>query len=457
MTGKIANINGGELKRVHNTLQPGCFYGWVIVTVCIFCKIFKVPGQNNVMSYTVPHLLEDFKLSHAELGGLFSAATIMAGMVQPMLGRTMDRFGGRVCIPAMQVALCVTLAVFSTWQRPEDRFLLHLEVVGIFFFLRMLIGAGEIFPNAIMQQWFQRYRGRAVAIVFTFQWLGNAFVGMAVAYIVSKYSWRTAAALGSTVNLALAPASALLIRRSPEVCGMLPDGSDGYTFVPETKVMPDGDMEMEKEKLANGPDTSDTGGTGSTRFLPHFMFTFFSGLIFGGCDFYMIEMVEEAAGKDGVSVSFSIFAPVAISLSIAIPCVGELMDAYCSRKWLPAALLAASGFLTGGMTIWLTFLQDWRGAVFYGIIRGLVFGQTSRIPQSRGWNTPGPTRTGIKDLPDFLLLIVGCTKTMHLKFFPVFKTDKQKLAVLQQTKCSKNVVLNENFAFSFGAWSIPGK
>ena len=31
------------------------------------------------MSYTVPHLLEDFQLTHSELGGLFSAATIMAG------------------------------------------------------------------------------------------------------------------------------------------------------------------------------------------------------------------------------------------------------------------------------------------------------------------------------------------------------------------------------------------
>ena len=113
MTGEIANINGGELVREHNTLQPGCFYGWVIVIVCIFCKIFKAQGQSNVMSYTVPHLLQDFKLSHAELGGLFSAATIMAGMVQPMLGRTMDRFGGRVCIPAMQVAFVLPWPSFQ--------------------------------------------------------------------------------------------------------------------------------------------------------------------------------------------------------------------------------------------------------------------------------------------------------------------------------------------------------
>ena len=80
-----------------------------------------------MMSYTVPHLLEDFKLSHAELGGLFSAATIMAGMAQPMLGRAMDSWGGRLCIPLLQLAICATLACFAAWQCPEDRLLLHME------------------------------------------------------------------------------------------------------------------------------------------------------------------------------------------------------------------------------------------------------------------------------------------------------------------------------------------
>jgi len=373
MTGKIANINGGELKRVHNTLQPGCFYGWVIVTVCIFCKIFKVQGQNNVMSYTVPHLLEDFKLSHAELGGLFSAATIMAGMVQPMLGRTMDRFGGRVCIPAMQVALCVTLAVFSTWQRPEDRFLLHLEVVGIFFFLRMLsLGAGEIFPNACVQQWFNRRRGRAVGVVFTFQWLGNAIFGTVIAGIVAEYSWHMAAMMGAVANLVLAPVSALLLRRNPESCGMLPDG---YASVPE-----DEEVALKESQDAD----SELSQTDARKFWAHFVFTFFYAVMFGGCDFYMIEMIAEAAGRgtgshDGnISVSLHIFAPFALASSFSVPCVGELMDRYCSagsgKKWLPSALLAVAGVLTGAVTMGLTCIHNWPEAVLYGIVRGITSG-----------------------------------------------------------------------------------
>lgn len=43
---------------------------------------------------------------------------------------------------------------------------LSIQVIGVFFFLRMLcLGAGEIFPNACVQQWFKRRRGRAVGVV----------------------------------------------------------------------------------------------------------------------------------------------------------------------------------------------------------------------------------------------------------------------------------------------------
>lgn len=372
MTGKVTDlvahaVGKHQVPEFKTKQREGCFYGWVIVTICIFAKIFKVQGQNNVMSYTVPHLLEDFELSHAELGGLFSAATIMAGMVQPVLGRAMDHFGGRVCIPAMQVSICLTLAAFAAWQRPEHgsaRFLLRVEVVGVFFFLRMLsLGAGEIFPNACVQQWFRRRRGRAVGVVFTFQWLGNAIFGTMIAGIVAEYSWHTAAALGAICNQMLAPVSALVLRRSPEACGLLPDG---YATIPEDEEI----ALKEPNERAEPAEQTDV-----TKFWAHFVFTFFYAVMFGGCDFYMVEMVSEAAGNGVVSVSLHIFAPFALASSLSVPCVGELMDAYCSRKkWLPSALLGLAGFLTAAVTMWLPFVHNWFAAVLYAVVRGITSG-----------------------------------------------------------------------------------
>ena len=59
------------------------------------------------------------------------------GMAQPSLGKAMDHYGGRICIPSVQVAIALTLLAFGSWQRPADRLELHAEVG-----LRELLGIG---------------------------------------------------------------------------------------------------------------------------------------------------------------------------------------------------------------------------------------------------------------------------------------------------------------------------
>mmetsp|Transcript_9347 Transcript_9347/g.22285 ORF Transcript_9347/g.22285 Transcript_9347/m.22285 type:complete len:495 (+) Transcript_9347:12-1496(+) len=362
----VAEATGKGFAQHGSSGRFNCiFYGWVIVAVCILCKIFKVQGQNNVMSYTVPHLLQDFGLSHAELGGFFSVATILAGLVQPLLGHAVDRFGARVCIPTLQVTLCGALFAFAAWTCPPSRFMLYSEVVLIFFFLRMLsLGAAETFPNTCVQQWFQRRRGRAVGVVFTFQWLGNAFIGKGVSGIVAGYGWQRAALAGSVANLLLAPVSATLLRRSPEACGLQPDG---WTAVAA-------DEEMEAVGM-NDANEAPPSGTRKIRDLwPQFAFTFFYAVMFGGSDFYMVEMVAEAWPED-LDVALFIFGPMALTAAVSTPLVGELMDAWSkSHRRLPIVLLAAAGFVTAVATFLLTCIRSRTSAVLYGVIRGTTTG-----------------------------------------------------------------------------------
>ncbi|CAJ1361065.1 unnamed protein product [Effrenium voratum] len=353
-------------KLASSQRNGGIFYGWVIVAVCILCKMFKIQGQNNVMSYTVPHLLEDFNLSHSELGGLFSVATMSAGLVQPSLGRAMDRFGARVCIPALQLGIAFTLLGFGAWRRPSDKLVLYLQIICIFFFLRMLsIGAGETFPNAAVQQWFRRKRGRAVGVVFTFQWLGNGLIGLAVSAVVRRYSWHAAAFAGSGVNLMLAPLSALLLRRSPEVCGLLPDGVDDEEEVNLKAASPE---ETSKEDAARAPSFE------VRKLWPHLLFSFFYAVMYGGSDFYMVEMVAEASGNaKEILVSWHIFWPFALTNALAVPSVGELMDKVQSKR-LPMLLLAIAALLTAVATVGLTCVTSRSNAVLYGVVRGFSSG-----------------------------------------------------------------------------------
>ena len=97
-------------------------------------------------------------------------------------------------------------------------------------------------------------------------------------------------------------------------------------------------------------------------------------MMFGGSDFYMVEMINETASPGQVSVAWHIFTPMAVASSISLPAVGELMDAYGHKKWLPPALLALAGFLAGIVTLLLSAVAGWFSAVTYGVLRGISAG-----------------------------------------------------------------------------------
>ena len=243
----------------------------------------------------------------------------------------------------------------------------------MFFFLRLFcLGAGEVFPNTCVQQWFNRKRGRAIGLVYTFQWLGGALFGTVVAAIVAQSSWQRAAIMGAVVNLILAPVSFLLIRRSPEACHLEPDGAPEATA--DVEGLPRSTIRSPRNAQVSPRSPRTLRTIDPAQFWVHFTFTFFYSMMFGGSDFYMVEMINETASPGQVSVAWHIFTPMAVASSISLPAVGELMDAYGHKKWLPPALLALAGFLAGIVTLLLSAVAGWFSAVTYGVLRGISAG-----------------------------------------------------------------------------------
>jgi MFS family permease len=76
---------------------------------------------------------------------------------------------------------------------------------------------------AAVNHWFRRKRGLAMAIVQTGQAIGGVLIFPLVALAVLTLGWRAAALVSGLGVLMLLPL-ALLVRRSPESMGLLPDG-----------------------------------------------------------------------------------------------------------------------------------------------------------------------------------------------------------------------------------------
>jgi len=363
---------------------PRLFYGWVVLVICILCKVFKCQGQNNFMAYTVPHLLEEFGLSHSELGAIFTVATVSAGFVQPHMGKAFDRYKGRRCMVAAQLALAFTLLNFAAWRKPSWRPFLYVQAVLLFFFLRALaLGACETFPNATVQQWFVTRRGEAMAVLNTATGLCHAALAPVVYHLVGDYSWRTCFVAGACANLVLAPLSLLVVRGSPECMGLLPDG-DVVPDCLETDVgnakKKGGGSEGQLVGKAVQEVEEDRGGAGwlgghDPAIIPCLVFGFVWGVVFGGCDFYMVEIIEDVGGLEGgVNVPQHIFMPLSFFVGLVTPPVSIVMGRFGENPAVLCGFLSLCALMISASNILLTVCTTPLLGLLYGTVRGFVGG-----------------------------------------------------------------------------------
>jgi MFS family permease len=199
--------------------SPGrLFYGWWIVIIgCIQDAVKGGTFNTGFTLYFLP-VLTELHLSRTATSLPFSLAKLESALEGPLVGYLIDRFDVRVML-----VLGTTLAGLG--------FVLLSFTHSYLFFVLVFIGPMSVgfqagFNQATMatvNHWFRRKRGLAMSIVQTGQALGGILIFPLVALAVLKLGWRPAALLSGLVVLMLLPL-VLLIRRSPESMGLLPDG-----------------------------------------------------------------------------------------------------------------------------------------------------------------------------------------------------------------------------------------
>jgi sugar phosphate permease len=196
----------------------GLFYGWWIVIIgCIQDAVKGGTFNTGFTVYFLP-ILNELNLSRAATSLPFSLAKLESALEGPLVGYLIDRFGPRVML-----VLGTTLAGLGFVLLSFT----HSYVFFVIVFMGLLtLGFQAGFNHATMaavNHWFLRKRGLAMAIVQTGQAIGGVVIFPLVALAVLKLGWRYAALLSGMVVLMLLPL-VLLVRRSPESMGLLPDG-----------------------------------------------------------------------------------------------------------------------------------------------------------------------------------------------------------------------------------------
>lgn len=207
------------------------YYGWVIAGVAILAQMVSGFGHPYVATGFIGPIRNELGWSLTTISGMYTAGSLLAAPLLLIMGRLLDRFGSRTMLTLICVLMGAVTMGMSRVTRPT-----HL-LIG-FAAIRLLGESSlSLVSITLVSTWFLRLRGRATAI---------ATIGLATAHstfplltqlLITQFGWRGAwIGFGLIIWAILLIPAALLVRRSPESVGLVPDGvPDGKPVdTPET-------------------------------------------------------------------------------------------------------------------------------------------------------------------------------------------------------------------------------
>jgi MFS family permease len=196
------------------------FYGWAVVAVATLATFCSGPGQSFVFSVFVDPILADTGISRVYLSTLYAFGTGVSAAMVVLVARLVDRFGARLMLAGIALALGIAAFGMSLAAGP----------LALFFGFAAMraLGQGSLPVTATMltAQWFVKRRGRAMAVVILGLAASNALLPPLTQSFIASFGWREAyMALGIMVWVLLIPASIIIVRNRPEAVGLHPDGA----------------------------------------------------------------------------------------------------------------------------------------------------------------------------------------------------------------------------------------
>jgi MFS transporter, OFA family, oxalate/formate antiporter len=207
------------------TRAPRIFYGWYVLGVAMLAAFLAAGSSQLFMSIMLKPMTDEFGWSRTATTGAITLGTIVAGLVAPGFGRLADRHGPRVLMTLGALLLGGAYLALAHLGELWQFYAVYVAARGLT--SPMLTG---VVPMTAATNWFRRMRGRALGFVAMATPLGGAVLAFGGELIIERAGWQTVfmAFAGLTLTVLVVPA-AVLLRRTPEEMGLLPDGAPSPT------------------------------------------------------------------------------------------------------------------------------------------------------------------------------------------------------------------------------------
>ena len=205
--------------KIVNATESRNFYGWWIVFSCFVCQGFGM-GMVGIYGLFLVPLATEFDSNMSTLGLGMSIYLLCMGGTAPLVGMVMKPGRIKGLMLAGVVLASASLAMIG---RADS-----LSFIAFFIAAYAFTAAGfGILPNNILLvNWFDRLRGRAMAIAAIGVSVASFSLPPLTAWCITEYGWRTALGLISMLMAGvLLPVISLLVIERPIVIGQYVDGA----------------------------------------------------------------------------------------------------------------------------------------------------------------------------------------------------------------------------------------
>jgi len=217
LSGAIGNKHFHAMRSNLNWRPGRIFYGWWIVGACFVISLYT--GGVVFYGFTAffEPLVDRFHWSYAQISFAASLRGMEAGLLAPLVGMLVDRWGSR--------RLLVSGSIISTLGLI---FLSRTTSLGMFYgsFLLLAVGmsicSSTVLVTAVAN-WFRKKIGIATGIVVS----GYGFSGLlvpAIVKLIDTYEWQKAVTILALGMLIICLPLSLVVRHKPEQYGHQPDG-----------------------------------------------------------------------------------------------------------------------------------------------------------------------------------------------------------------------------------------
>lgn len=207
-----------------NSKNCKVFYGWWIVGAGFFIALYIAGFIHFSFTALFEPIANDFGWSYAQISLAASMRGLEMGLLSPIVGFLVDRWGPRRLVFAGAAIIGLSLLLLS-----------RINSLTTFYGAYFLIAVGTstcigVVPMATVGNWFRKRVTTATGILVSGTALGGLLVPLATR-LIDILGWRTTMAIFGFGAWGILLPLSLLFRHKPEQYGYLPDGDSSKNLL----------------------------------------------------------------------------------------------------------------------------------------------------------------------------------------------------------------------------------